>query len=120
MKLSEFSTDRACDVMCALTPYISSIAVDNELLATLKEKLHAETRADMLLAGVEKFNKVVPILLKEHREDVFGILAVLNDTTAEVIGKQNFIKTMTQIRDIANDKELMTFFRSCAESEEKE
>ena len=112
MKLSEFSTDRACDVMCALTPYISSIAVDNELLATLKEKLHAETRADMLLAGVEKFNKVVPILLKEHR--------VLNDTTAEAIGKQNFIKTMTQIRDIANDKELMTFFRSCAESEEKE
>lgn len=120
MKLSEFSTDRACDVMCALTPYLSSIAVDSTLLDTLKEKLNAETRAEMLLNGMEKFNKVIPILLKEHREDTFGILAVLNDTTAEKIGKQNIIKTMAQIRDIANDKELMTFFKSCAELEEKE
>ena len=120
MKLSEFSTDRACDVMCALTPYLSNIALDNTLVDTLKEKLHAETRAEMLATGAERFNKVVMILLKEHREDVFGILAVLNDTTAEKIGKQNLIKTMSQIRDIANDKELLTFFKSCAGSGERE
>ena len=31
MKLSELSTDRALDVLCELTPYISNIASDEKM-----------------------------------------------------------------------------------------
>ena len=115
MKLSEFSTDRACDVLCALTPYISNIALDTELADALKQKLKADTYAEMLVVGASKLNKIAPILLRTHRDDVYGIIAVLNDTTVEAVGEQNIIVTMAQIRDIAKDKELIAFFRSCAE-----
>lgn len=116
MKISEFSTDKALDMLCELTPYIDNILVDEKLLKTLKEKVKLPkdaTRTDLLKVGADKVNKIVPILLKEKRADVLGILAVLNETTAEEIGKQNVLVTAKQIRDAVKDKDLIDFFRSC-------
>ena len=48
---------------------------------------------------------------------MFGILGALNEKSVEEIAKQNFIKTMKQIKDIAKDKELLDFFKSCTSME---
>lgn len=123
MKLSEFTTDQAMDVLCEITPYVSNIVTDEELLGELRAAIAVEkgiTRAEILARAVEKFNKIVPIVLKRRKSDIFGILAVLNGKTAEKIAKQNIIATMAQIRDITKDKELLDFFRSCADSGESE
>jgi hypothetical protein len=119
MKLSEMTTDRAADVLCEITPYVSNIVADEELLAELKRAVSADevqTRAELLAKGAEKITKIVPIVLKKRKADMFGILAALNDKTAEEIGKQNILATMKQVRDIVKDKELMDFFKSCVGS----
>ena len=120
MKISEFSTDKALDVICEITPFVDEIATDEELISTLKEKIklpEGATRADMLRIGAEKVNKIVPILLKKKRAAVYGILAAVNETTADQIGKQSMITTAKQIKEAVGDKELIDFFKSCVGAE---
>lgn len=123
MKLSQMTTDRATDVLCEITPYVANIVGDEELLAELRNAVdpkEAATQAELMAKGIEKVTKLVPIVLKKRKADVFGILSALNEKTPEEISKQNIIATMAQVREVIKDKELMDFFRSCAGSEGNE
>lgn len=123
MKLSEMTTDRAMDVLCEITPCIANITADEELLAELRNAIDpkaVKTKAELMVKGVEKITKLVPIVLKKRKADVFGILAALNEKTVEEIGKQNIIATMAQVREVVKDKDLMDFFKSCVGSEGSE
>lgn len=123
MKLSEMTTDRAMDVLCEITPCIANITADEELLAELRKAIDpkaVKTKAELMVKGVEKITKLAPIVLKKRKADVFGILAALNEKTAEEIGKQNIIATMAQVREVVKDKDLMDFFKSCVGSEGSE
>lgn len=123
MKLSEMTTDRAMDVLCEITPCIANITADEELLEELRNAIDpkaVKTKAELMVKGVEKVTKLVPIVLKKRKADVFGILAVLNEKTVEEIGKQNIIATMAQVREVVKDKDLMDFFKSCVGSEGSE
>lgn len=123
MRLSELSTDRAADLLCEIVPYITNICADEELVAEIKKGINADeasTKAQLILLGVDKINKLVPIVLKTHRADAFAIIGALNDKTAEEIGKQTILKTMEQIRELAEDEELIAFFSSCVVSEGSE
>ena len=120
MKLSELSTDRAVDVLCELTPYIANITGDKALLDELEKKFDrkGKSAAEMYTFAAHKYAALVPILLKEHREDVFGLLAVLNETEPEKIADQNIISTMMQMRSVLKDKELLAFFKSFGQEDE--
>ena len=123
MKISELSTDKALDVICEITPFVDEIATDEELISTLKEKVklpEGATRADMLKIGADKINKIVPIILKKKRAAVYGILAALNETSAEKISKQSMISTAKQIKEAVGDKELIDFFKLCVGAEGSE
>lgn len=116
MKISEFSTDKATDVLCEITPHIENIITDTELIAELKKAINldnAETMAAKMALAVAKITKIIPILLKNRKEDFYSILSVINEKSVEEIAKQNIIVTAMQIRDIAKDKELLDFFKSC-------
>ena len=122
MKISELSTDRAADVLCEVSVYALPILSDEELMDTLKKKIDSTgtmTRAEVLAEGAAKIGALVPIVLKKHKADVFGLLAVLNETTAEKIAAQNIIETLRQAKDIAKDRDLLDFFKSCAQEETK-
>ena len=123
MKLSEISTERAADVLCELTPYISNIVTDEDLVAEIRKSIdpqNAANRLELYAMGVEKINKLIPIVFKARKEDVFGIIGVLNEKSPEEIARQNFLVTANQIREIVKDKDLIGFFKSCAEVEGKE
>lgn len=123
MRLSELSTDRATDVLCELTPYIANIVSDEELLEELKKAVDRKdivNKAQWLAVGAEKITKIIPILLKKRKEDVFGILAVINEKTVEQIAKQNILVTLKQAKTAFKDKELIDFFKSCMDTEEGE
>lgn len=123
MKLSKMTTDKAMDVMCEITPYIAAITSDEDLLAELRNAIDPKsvaTRAELMAKGVEKVTKIVPIILKKRKSDMFCILAALNEKTADEIGKQNIIVTMAQIRELVKDKELVDFFKSCVGAEGNE
>ena len=123
MKISEISTERAMDVLCELMPYVTNIITDETLVAELKEAIdfkEANTMAEKIALTAGKITKIIPILLKNRKNDVFGIVGVLNEKTIDEIAKQNIIVTMKQIRDIAKDKELLDFFKSCTDTEGNE
>lgn len=122
MKLSELSTEKALDVMCQATPYIANIVGDSDLLSSLKEKLGGEKKsiAELYTYGAQKIAQLIPILLKNHRDDVFGLLAVLNDMEPKDIAVQGFTRTLEQIRSAVQDKELIDFFKSWRQEEGKE
>ena len=120
MRLSELTTDESLDALCLLTPYINNIIIDQSLAEELRRKIdpkQTKTKAEVMLEGARKINAVVPIILKNHRADVYGILSVVNKKPLELIGKQNFLVTAAQIRELVKDKALVDFFKSCAEQE---
>lgn len=122
MKLSKLTTDEALDVLCEITPYVSNIVSDETLMETLNKTVKKDgmTRAGVLVAGAEKLSRLVPIVMKEHRNDVYGILASVNGLDVDEIAKQNIIKTSMQIRDVCADREMLDFFRSCAQQKDTE
>lgn len=122
MKLSELSTDRALDVMCELTPYVSSIIEDDEILAALNNVMPAPSDggdADRSrLDGIKMIGgmvKITPLLLKTHRPDVYGILSVVYEKTVDEISAQPITDTIQQVRGVFQDSDLLSFFKSSAQ-----
>lgn len=122
MKLSELSTERAADVLCEVTPYIANITGDKALLDELAIKFDSKGKsvAELYTYGAQKCAMLVSVLLKDHRADVFGVLAALNETTAEQIGKQKVMETIKQVGELFRDKELLDFFKSFGREEKSE
>jgi hypothetical protein len=123
MKLSQLSTDRAMDILCEIAAPVTNIMTDEELIEELKSVVDfekANTMAEKIALITGKFTKILPLILKKRKADLFSVLASLNEKTIEEIGSQNIIKTMSQIKDIAKDKELLDFFKSCTGTEESE
>lgn len=114
MKLSQLTTEQAINTLCELTPYIANLTGDKALLDELGQKIGAKGKstAEIYVYGAKKISTLMPLVLKDHKTDVFGILSILNETTPEAIGKQNVLKTLMQIREAVQDRELMDFFKS--------
>lgn len=119
MKISELSTERAADVLCEITPFVANIVSDKDLLDTLKEKVGSGASiAELYVMGAKKYSTIIPIVLKTHRDDLFGVLAAINETDVDTVAKQNIIATMMQVREVAKDKALLDFFKSWQQEDE--
>ena len=122
-KISEMTTDEGLDLFCEITPYINNIVTDEELIAEIKNAIRAEsttTTAELITKGVEKVNKLVPIVFKKRKIDIYSIVAAVTNKTTDEIAKQNFLVTATQIKEIVKDRDLLDFFKSCAAMEGSE
>lgn len=117
MKLSELSTDRAADALCEISAFLLNILTDEALRDSLKKQIDAEqpqTAGEKYAIGVQKIGQWVPLILKKHRDDVCGILAAINSVSIGEIRAQSLAETMRQMKDLAEDKDLIDFFKSCA------
>lgn len=117
MKLSEFSTDKAVDILCEVSVYTLNILSDEEFRESLKKLTGDEkpqTVGERYAIGVQRIGQWIPLLLKKHKEDAFGVLAAVNGVTVDAVREQNVLTTMRQIRALAEDKDLTDFFKSCA------
>lgn len=114
MKLSQFPTDRAADVICEITPYATDILACGEIKEKLKKasngKFDKMTMAQKISFGAGVINEFVPYLLKEKKDAVFHIIAALNEKTVEEIKAQKFGETCKQVKEIAQDEELIELF----------
>lgn len=114
MKLSDITTDQSLDVLCEITPFISNIVKDKEIINTIGKAIDTKkmTKIGILMAAVDRVSALIPYFLQSHRKDVYGILAAINMTTPEKISAQKLTETMAQINEAVNDEELITFFKS--------
>lgn len=121
MKISQLTTDQALDAICEITPAVEDIITDDELIEELKKKIEKRegmAKAEKIRFYLEKITKLGTILLKKKREAVYTIVAALNQTDVDTVRSQNIIKTMTQIKEIANDEDFANFVYSCWKTEE--
>ena len=120
MRISEMTTDQAMDTLCEITPHISDIITDEELVSEIKKKMKKEestTKADIIRFAVEKVSGLVPMIFKKRRDSVYAIVAAINQTDIDTVRHQNIIKTMIEIREIAKDDDLVAFVKSCLKTE---
>ena len=129
MKLAELTTDRALDVLCELTPSVSNIIKDNEVINALSDAMPKQNDTDTgendnsFAYGVRfvgEIGSIIPIMLKKHRADAYHILSVLNEKSVKEIARQPIFETMRQARDAFQDSELLSFFKSYMQREQNE
>lgn len=111
---SELSTDEAMEVVLQIAQPITNLINDEALVKEMRKAMPKgeTTRIAMQRFGLAKIVKLLNIALKQHREDVYAILAPFNGLTVEEIGKQNFLITCKQVADLLNDKGFVDFFKS--------
>lgn len=123
MKLSELSTDRALDVMCELTPYIGNITNDETVVKTIGKVMENGqdlNRYGQFMVVMGRIGEFIPLLLKTHRSDIYGILSIMNERTVAEIAAQKLADTIRQAREVFQDEDLISFFRSSARQGQKE
>lgn len=123
MKLSEMTTDQLTNTLCVAAPCIANITSDEKLVALLRDTISKDgelTRAAIMTYGANKLAEIVPIVLKDHRADVYGILAAVNGQTVDEIGQQSALTTLKQIKELTADPDLMDFFKSASPTDTTE
>ena len=101
------------EVVLQIATPITNLIEDENIVAEMQKTLPdgKKTRAEMERFGLAKIVKLLNIALKQHRQDVYAILAPFNGMTVGEIGKQNFLVTCKQVADLLNDKEFVSFFK---------
>ena len=112
IKLSELSTEDFLNKVCDLTPHLFSILTDKELVNVFNSKTKPKNEADLTKFVIEKMIKLVPLLLKEHKDDILSVLAIMSDRTLEDIKKQNAFITIKELKELFTDKDLVELFLS--------
>lgn len=119
MKLAELNTDESINVICDLQVYFMQIVEDREFMTALLEKYKLngkESEEEKKTIGfdivIKKFKTLIPLLLKEHRGALYGILSVVAEKDIELIKNQSMVVTMKDINEhiINNFKELSDVF----------
>jgi DNA polymerase III epsilon subunit-like protein len=118
MKISEITTEQLVDTLVVLVDPFTSIVTDIELVDGIKDKMGlngTESTAEMMVVGAQKISKIAPILLKNHKNDIYSILSAINGVSIEQVAKQSALKTIKELKELLTDKDLLSFFRQSAE-----
>ena len=105
MSISQMSTDKAFECMARMVPYVVEILGDPKLAEVKKrfdEKGDELTNGDFML-------EAYPLLLRDHREALYGIVAAMSDKSMAEVKDQSFAETFNIIRE-GFTKELFDFF----------
>lgn len=88
------TTDKALD----LVPYMVDIydKLDNDLLdKTVRKGSNTEVGKKVFVTILKNINK--------FKAEIYGMVAVVTDTTPDEVSKQNIVKTLKVFRDIYTD-----------------
>ena len=111
MKISQMTNDQACDAIIRLTQPIANITDDERMEPLLKELSEGESGMNGLKLISSMLPKIVPMLLKDHKKDLYEIISVLSGKDKKEIGTMKLTETITVLKDSIDD-ELIGFFRS--------
>lgn len=115
-KISELGTDECCEVLCMIARPVQNIVDDKKLMSAIgtaagKDAKSGLTAVGMVMAASSRIVSALPVLLRDHREDVYAILSAVGGVSADEVKGQNIITTMQEVKEILQDKELLNFFR---------
>lgn len=108
------STEKAFDIL----PYVSDIYEKIDIavfIKSYKEKTKGkDVKQNQMIAGLDLFSFILKQSSKV-KEEFFNIVAIMEDKKATEVRKQPFIQTITTIKELFADKELVDFFKGAME-----
>lgn len=124
-KLSELSTEECCEVLCEIAQPVQNIVDDEALMKTIGKGMETSKKKELTFVGtvMAAFSRIVsalPVLLKEHRNDIYAIVSSIGGMSMDEVAAQNILTTMQQVREILTDKQLIDFFRPSKHTEATE
>ena len=118
MKLSEMTNDRAAEALIELSIPIGNICDDEAITAAINE--YKEIKDIPVIQAIGRMlPKLLALLLRDHKEDVYKIIGILNGCPASKIAKMNFGETMKIVRS-SYDEVIHGFFTSSMQQAAKE
>lgn len=109
MKLSEIKGDRVFEVIADIMEPLANIAGDDDVMAIFTDKSKAEDETGVQFA-LRKAKTSVPVLLRDHKDDVVEILAVLNGVDKdEYLENVTIPKLIGEVFEVLTDNELLAF-----------
>ena len=117
MKLSDIKGERVFDVIADLISPIANIASDKDAMELFqKKKVPQDTDVKTFL--IQRLTKALPILLKNHKQDIISVLSTIEGCSANDYAENLTLSTlMRDCADLLNDKTFMELFIS-AQTEE--
>lgn len=113
MKLSEMNTAQFAECLCEIAPPLCAIAQDEAVAAAMDKAAHLDSSKPLVLVFGQMISALIPALLKDHRDDVFAVLAALTGKSVKQLAAQNGLKTIREARECI-DREFIDFFTSAA------
>lgn len=113
MKLSEMDTRQMAEALCGLAEPFGNMAEDKAFTDGMADALRRKQEGTIgeQLSGAIK--AMLPLLLRDHLEDVIAVAAALTGKSREQVAKQRGMETIRDLMDCF-DKDLVDFFRSSA------
>lgn len=120
MKLSEMNGEELSVCLCKIAEPLERIGSDKKTTEAFQEISNfIKSGMNNIQQTTMMIGKFVPLLLGDHREDTFAILAAINDKTVEEIRSQNGMQTIKELKNALADPDLMDFFTSSVRTVEK-
>lgn len=107
------NTDKAVDILIEITPYVADILNDEDIKKVIEK--YRNTVTDR--REIKYMTELIPVILKKYREAVYIILAAINGKKVEEIKTQSLSETIKQLKEIAKDEDLNSFFMSFARAD---
>lgn len=110
MRLSDIKGDRTLDVIAELVEPVANIAQDKDAAALFSRQECPEGMEprDFML---ERVKKALPVLMKEHKEDIIAILSALeNKPVQKYRESMNLASVMGGVYELITDEEFLAFF----------
>lgn len=102
------TTEKALDQMLKIAPHLASILDDadaSEIISVVRETKGSKP------AG-ETMAKIIPLFAGKHRENLYAIVAALNDLPVEGVMEQPINKTIKTLQTMIIHESIM-FFMTC-------
>lgn len=103
------NSEKAFDMLPYVVDIYEKIDLDGYRKKVVKESKGKEV--DLMTIGIDLFKFIMKNSGKIKTE-FFSIVAIADDKDVEEVKNQSLVKTMTRIKEIFADKELVDFFKS--------
>lgn len=115
MKLSEMTSKKAITTIRNLTPFLTKIVKNDkvkELMkkTDLKELQGEERELKAFETGVDRLENILYLLVDECTEELYNIIAIMNDKTVAEVEEMNFIDFISLSLESFMDKKLIELF----------
>lgn len=112
MALKDYSTAQAADILIRLSPLMENIATDENIMGNIGKSMDTTgmTQVGRTIEAMRRTFTSIPVLLGTHKEDLFGIVAIVKGKTLDEVMEQPITVTMADIKEVITDEDLRDFF----------